>query len=100
MTSMPASRRARAMIFAPRSWPSSPGLATTTRILREVSGAMGRPHSRRNAARRRGGGAGGPPHARRSLDLEDHLLVGGTVDRADDRVGARLRDLLRERPRG
>src|SRR5882724_2211525 len=32
MTSMPASRRARAMIFAPRSCPSRPGLATTTRI--------------------------------------------------------------------
>src|SRR3954470_10297686 len=30
---MPASRSARAMIFAPRSWPSKPGLATTTRIL-------------------------------------------------------------------
>ena len=26
MTSIPASRRARAMIFAPRSWPSRPGL--------------------------------------------------------------------------
>src|SRR3954468_9880681 len=34
MTSMPASRSARAMIFAPRSCPSRPGLATTTRILR------------------------------------------------------------------
>src|SRR3954453_9891300 len=34
MTSMPASRSARAMIFAPRSWPSRPGLATTTRIFR------------------------------------------------------------------
>src|SRR5690348_7260497 len=32
MTSMPASRRARAITLAPRSWPSSPGLATTTRI--------------------------------------------------------------------
>src|ERR1041384_7433154 len=32
MTSMPASRRARAMIFAPRSWPSRPGLAIKTRI--------------------------------------------------------------------
>src|SRR3954452_3311114 len=32
MTSIPASRSARAMIFAPRSWPSRPGLATTTRI--------------------------------------------------------------------
>jgi hypothetical protein len=29
---MPASRNARAMIFAPRSCPSRPGLATTTRI--------------------------------------------------------------------
>src|SRR4051794_26401879 len=39
MTSMPASLRARAMIFAPRSWPSRPGLATTTRILRLDSGS-------------------------------------------------------------
>src|ERR1700734_2630939 len=31
---MPASRRARAITFATRSWPSSPGLATSTRILR------------------------------------------------------------------
>src|SRR5260370_30338488 len=29
---MPASRKARAIIFAPRSWPSSPGLAISTRI--------------------------------------------------------------------
>src|ERR1700749_659916 len=36
MTSIPASRRARAIIFAPRSWPSRPGLATTTRILRAI----------------------------------------------------------------
>src|SRR5579864_3805784 len=34
MTSMPASRRARAITLAPRSWPSRPGLATSTRILR------------------------------------------------------------------
>src|SRR5918998_5163491 len=32
MTSIPASRSARAITFAPRSWPSSPGLATRTRI--------------------------------------------------------------------
>src|SRR5436190_21140307 len=32
MTSMPASRSARAMTLAPRSWPSRPGLATGTRI--------------------------------------------------------------------
>src|SRR5262245_28131594 len=36
MTSMPASRNARAMTLAPRSWPSSPGLATSTRILRSA----------------------------------------------------------------
>src|SRR5580658_9849245 len=29
---MPASRKARAMTFAPRSWPSKPGLATSTRM--------------------------------------------------------------------
>src|SRR5580765_3858880 len=34
MTSIPASRSARAMIFAPRSCPSSPTLAITTRIVR------------------------------------------------------------------
>src|SRR3954468_3323787 len=38
MTSMPASRRALAMIFAPRSWPSRPGFAMTTRIFRSISG--------------------------------------------------------------
>ncbi len=32
MTSMPASRSAAATTLAPRSWPSSPGLATSTRM--------------------------------------------------------------------
>src|ERR1700674_758444 len=41
MTSMPASRSARAMILAPRSWPSRPGLATTTRILPRLDAAEG-----------------------------------------------------------
>src|SRR5579872_2784583 len=36
MTSIPASRKARAMTFAPRSWPSRPGFATRTRIFRSV----------------------------------------------------------------
>src|SRR5215207_4077696 len=35
---MPASRRARAMIFAPRSCPSRPGFAITTRIFRSTVG--------------------------------------------------------------
>src|ERR1051325_6825217 len=38
MTSMPASRSALAMIFAPRSCPSRPGFAITTRILRSIGG--------------------------------------------------------------
>src|SRR5919199_6133817 len=38
MTSIPASRSARAMIFAPRPWPSSPALAMTTRIFRATVG--------------------------------------------------------------
>src|SRR5579862_3706244 len=33
---MPASRSARAITLAPRSWPSSPGLATSTRIGRFI----------------------------------------------------------------
>src|SRR5689334_20291021 len=36
MTSMPASRKARAITLAPRSCPSRPGLATRTRILRSI----------------------------------------------------------------
>src|SRR6266852_3019302 len=36
MTSKPASRSARATIVAPRSCPSRPGFATTTRILRSL----------------------------------------------------------------
>src|SRR5437763_215449 len=37
---MPASRSARAMIFAPRSCPSTPGLATTTRLFECVSAGI------------------------------------------------------------
>src|SRR5580704_82637 len=38
---MPASRSARAMILAPRSWPSRPGLATTTRIFFSLAAGIG-----------------------------------------------------------
>src|SRR5205085_4027710 len=67
MTSMPASRSARAMIFAPRSCPSRPGLATTTRIFLWVAASMRAAHpiDRRAIPRRRcslatvvGGGLG------------------------------------------
>src|SRR5689334_21570478 len=40
MTSIPASRRERAMIFAPRSWPSRPGFATTTRMGPLIAGRV------------------------------------------------------------
>src|SRR5882762_11849030 len=39
---MPASRNARAMTLAPRSWPSSPGLAINTRIFFVMRGAASR----------------------------------------------------------
>src|SRR5689334_15402945 len=70
---MPASRSARAMIFAPRSCPSSPGFATTTRIFRSAMAAdsMG------------------------LRDLDRHMHV-GRVDRADDLVGPAPAELLGE----
>src|SRR3954467_4806297 len=40
MTSIPASRSARAMIFAPRSCPSSPGFAMTTLIFRATVASL------------------------------------------------------------
>src|SRR4051794_37296445 len=65
MTSIPASRRARAMIFAPRSCPSRPGLATTTRIFFVLLGAgslmvaRGRADHMRPRASAPGGGSAG-----------------------------------------
>src|SRR4051812_21416882 len=40
MTSNPASRRARAIALTPRSWPSRPDLATTTRYGRCTAGKL------------------------------------------------------------
>src|SRR4051795_6268245 len=89
MTSMPASRGARAMIFAPRSCPSRPGLATTTRIFRAGVLITGR------------GMVFGPAPPRWCgflPDLERHRHA--RVDRADDvvralRVRGRLEGALR-----
>src|SRR5581483_10249840 len=45
---MPASRSARAITFAPRSWPSRPTFAMTTRVLRAIGAAVyGRAADRR-----------------------------------------------------
>src|SRR5256885_16374359 len=40
MTSIPASRSDLAMILAPRSWPSRPGFATTTRMGPLIAGRV------------------------------------------------------------
>src|SRR3954469_3741743 len=97
MTSIPASRSARAMILAPRSCPSRPGLATTTRIFCVVLGAdMGRAGRILCRTRRRGPEG---PRGRRRLrprlrDLDRHLH-GRAMDLAEDRVGALRVELLR-----
>src|SRR4249919_697804 len=46
MTSKPASRRARATIFAPRSWPSRPGFATITRYFCGIAASVADPRLR------------------------------------------------------
>src|SRR3954451_14801233 len=82
MTSMPASRRARAMILAPRSCPSRAGLATTTRILRWLAvSAMGaavistraRPAGPPRRAPAAVAAAGRPPPPPALLDLHGQL---------------------------
>src|ERR671939_1262481 len=98
MTSIPASRSARAMILAPRSCPSRPGLATTTRIFWLVLGAdIGRGRGILCAERRRGPEG---PRDRSSCrpplpdrELERHA----GMDLADDRVRALGVELLQDR---
>src|SRR5262249_39095639 len=95
---MPASRSARAMIFAPRSCPSSPGLATTTRIFWVVLGTdMGAEGAWIQSRETRGGPWGAPPAAAkraRLADLDRHLHR-RRVDLAEDRVGPLRPEYLR-----
>src|ERR1700733_10877350 len=67
MTSKPASRSARAMTFAPRSWPSSPGFATTTRYGRIIEARV----YARCRTRRLVGNARGPSRVCEHLDTDD-----------------------------
>src|SRR5215218_4071599 len=89
MTSIPASRRARAMTFAPRSWPSSPGFATSTRIFLSLMLEGGLLVEAVNVAQRvadfaeRGVGADG-------LDGRGHRVVG--VARGPLQFFERVRD--------
>src|SRR5438477_3316708 len=77
MTSMPASRKARAMIFAPRSWPSRPGFAMTTLIFRAT------------ACEVYGGGVGGS--VRRAVEPEAPLASFIQVARLGSAVTLSLR---------
>src|SRR5690348_6288971 len=81
MTSMPASRSARATTFAPRSWPSRPGFATTTRIgtaarLLRDDRPRGAPTGLERDARARDRGAGELRHSA-LLDCRDRGTPGG-----------------------
>src|SRR5512132_638715 len=82
MTSMPASRSARAMIFAPRSWPSRPGLATTTRILRAV-GAVGAMSGAFYVGNGRSGGAASRLDAELALQIAREI---GALERLGEVV--------------
>src|SRR6059036_2462910 len=86
MTSKPASRRARATILAPRSWPSSPGLATSTRILWDVTAGLGE---------ERPEGFPGPddglPVAGRQRPVEALAVAGPARDQVEMKVGHRLK---------
>src|SRR5581483_11882107 len=96
MTSMPASRSARAMTLAPRSWPSRPGFATRTRILRSLTRAR---EGERGLTfcRQEEGGRGDPRakprrvallHARAAVG---HQLVRVVVRSEERRVGKEWR---------
>src|SRR6266705_3329663 len=70
---MPASRRARAMIFAPRSCPSKPGFAITTRIFRATTVSL-------EAVRRRVSRLEGLAAVERRGGLEDGCLAPNAPD--------------------
>src|SRR5919201_2750619 len=77
MTSIPASRKARAMIFAPRSWPSRPGFAITTRSFAATSRQV---YERSTFAPPAGGRRGRPsrPWQRRPRSATVKLTVVGS----------------------
>src|SRR6202012_4006559 len=93
MTSMPASRSARAMILAPRSCPSSPGLATTTRILRAVAASIRARNfirsPRTSAVRVRLRPGGGEPGAEQDQGEADEGAGARFLAEEDDAEGER-----------
>src|ERR1700760_234642 len=99
MTSIPASRSARAMIFAPRSCPSRPGLATTTRIFfSEAVLAIGGPRVYRSHS----GADGRWPPTRLGIPTASELTDDdrhrhALVQRAVEVVGAAAGERMAER---
>src|SRR6202521_3365546 len=105
MTSMPASRSARAITLAPRSCPSRPGLATSTRILESIrterrlwirrqcppGRAVHPPFQYSPKSQRQFGGPVTPAHivARRdeTNPREKREVAGSTVERGERRRG-------------
>src|SRR3954449_5809458 len=96
---MPASRSARAMIFAPRSCPSSPGFATTTLIfppgMRRSLFAFGRDDRGRRQPRADEPGAaglaevepeGGSSRTGAGARHERHVNLRPVGERSDDAV--------------
>src|SRR5690348_10468369 len=73
MTSIPASRSARATTLPPRSWPSRPGLATTTRM-RPVELVTRVSRGKSGTVEEYAAMSGRD----RPLDWRDPLLAGGT----------------------
>src|SRR3970282_1283006 len=89
MTSKPASRSARAMILAPRSCPSRPGLAITTRILLATAAPVYERGSSGLWGARRAGALGAPGRAR---DLVGSRSAAGAAPDVRERVrGSRVR---------
>src|SRR5216117_3749032 len=86
MTSIPASRSARAMIFAPRSWPSRPGFAITTRIFRAMTESLRGERPVRPVDAPPGEPAAHPEHRRDEHDQREE-----PADRDEDPAGAELR---------
>src|SRR5262249_23509330 len=97
---MPASRRARAMIFAPRSCPSRPGFAMTTLILRATALRLQPPEVLRTS----GGETGQARQARVSRSAFAGVLPRPTaaVGAAEPRLGRTIRivHLTMRRTRG
>src|SRR5829696_905908 len=91
MTSMPASRSARAMIFAPRSCPSRPGLATTTRIFDAV--ISDRSHERDDGPERLGRKRSWPPRPACAVGAPGHRWTPRQASE-DGGLGVAAPDLL------